>query len=163
MADFPDDFETYANTKLFICATRPATDTETAWEGVTTWHEITITSVPNIQGRTYQESTLSVVSNAFDQKGKGSYTLDNAEFGVQWLPEQEGQIVALAASLDYSIPGFAVVYQGGGVSYFSGQVMMLTEDGGANNDARKGKLTILRKSNTLNAVTPVPPTEATGP
>jgi hypothetical protein len=155
------DFETYANTRLFICAARPADNTETLWEGVTTWHEITITSVANIHGRTYNSATLAVVSNAHDRNKKGSYTLDNAEFGVQWLPAEQGQIIAQAASLNYTIPGFAVVYQGGEVSYFSAQVAGLTEAGGASNDARTGTLTLMRQSDTVDAATPVIPTEAT--
>lgn len=158
MADFPEDFETYAGTRLFI-GTRPATNDEAAWEGVTDWNEITITSVPNIQGRTYSTATLSVVSDAFDQESKGSYTLGSVDFGVQWLPDQLGQRRAAAASEDYTKPGFAVVYQGGDVSYFSGQVMALVETGGASNDARAGTLTILRKSDTINAETPVVPVE----
>lgn len=162
--DFPDDFETYAGTRLFI-GTRPAKDanTEAGFEGVSDWTEITITSVPNIQGRSYNTSTLAVVSNAFDQTGKGSYTLDAADFGIQWLPDQAGQVRARAASLGYDVLAFAVVYQGGDVSYFSGQVMTMTESGGSANDARAGTLSILRKSDTINAVTPVEPVEDTTP
>lgn len=162
MPDFPEDFETYAGVRLFI-GTRPATNDEAAWEGVADWNEITITSVPNIQGRTYSTATLSVVSNAFDQESKGSYTLGSVDFGVQWLPDQMGQMRAGAAAEDYTKPGFAVVYQGGDVSYFSGQVMGLVETGGASNDARAGTLTILRKSDTINAATPVVPVEDTTP
>lgn len=153
------DFDTYANTKLFICAARPEDNTEALWEAVDTWHEISVTSVGNIQGRTYNNATLSVVSNAHDRMKKGSYTLDNSEFGILWAPEEQGQVVARAALLDYSIPGFAVVYQDGSVSYFSAQVSGMVEAGGASNDARTGTLTLMRQSDTLNATTPVPPTE----
>lgn len=162
MADFPEDFETYAGTRLFI-GTRPATNDEAAWEGVTDWAEITITSVPNIQGRTYSTSTLPVVSRAFDQESKGSYTLGSVDFGIQWLPDQLGQERAMIASQDYSKPGFALVYQSGDVSYFSGQVMGMVETGGGANDARAGTLTILRKSDTINALTPSVPVEDTTP
>jgi hypothetical protein len=158
-----EDFDTYANTRLFITAARPSDNTESLWEAIDSWNEITITSVPNIQGRSYNAASLSTVSNAHDRNKKGSYTLDDAEFGIQWLPEQAGQVKARAASLDYSIPGFAVVYQDGSVSYFSGQVSALVEAGGGNNDARTGTLRIMRQSDTLNAVTPVPPTEDTTP
>ena len=153
------DFETYANTRLFITAARPTDNTETLWEAIDTWHEITITNVGNVQGREYNSATLAVVSNAHDRMKKGSYTLPNAEFGIQWNPTEQGQIVALAASLNYTIPGFAVVYQGGEVSYFSAQVATMTEAGGASNDARTGTLTLMRQSDTLNAATPVVPTE----
>lgn len=157
------DFETYANTRLFMCAARPTDNTEALWEAVTGWHEITVTSVPNIHGRTYSSATLSVVSSAHDRMKKGSYTLDNSEWGIQWLPAQQGQILAATAGLDYSIPGFAVVYQGGEVAYFSAQVSALVEDGGTSNTARTGKLTLMRQSDTLDAVTPVVPTESTTP
>lgn len=154
------DFETYANTRLFIAAARPTDNTEILWEGIDTWHEITITSVGNVQGREFNSATLAVVSNAHDRMKKGSYTLPNSEFGIQWNPGEEGQVVARAASLDYSIAGFAVVYQNGGVSYFSAQVATMTEAGGSSNDARTGTLTLMRQSDTLDALTPVVPTEA---
>lgn len=154
------DFETYANTRLFICATRPTDNTEALWEATTTWHEITVTSVPNIHGRDYSSATLAVVSNAHDRNKKGSYTLPNSEWGIQWLPAEQGQIVAQAASLNYTIPGFAVVYQDGSVSYYSAQVSSMMEDGGTSNTARTGKLTLLRQSDTVDALTPLVPTEA---
>lgn len=155
-----EDFETYSGTRLFITATRPADNTETAFEAVTDWQEITITSVPNIQGRSYNTATLSVVSSGRDAESKGSYTFGTTEFGIQWIPTQPGQITAREASLDYSRPGFAVVYQGGDVSYFSGQVSGFMETGGSSNDARAGTLTILRQGgDTINAVTPVVPVE----
>lgn len=157
------DFDTYANTRLFITASRPTDNTEVLWEAIDTWNEITITQVGNIQGREYNSATLAVVSNAHDRMKKGSYTLPNSEFGIQWLPEEAGQVKLRAASLDYSIAGFAVVYQDGSVSYFSAQVSTMTEAGGASNDARTGTVTLMRQSDTLNAVTPVIPTEDTTP
>lgn len=155
-----EDFETYAGTRLFIIPQRPSDDTETAWEAaMANAHEITITSVPNYRGREYSTATLSVVSNGRDRQKKGTHTLPTMDWGIQWLPEQAGQIDAQAALLDYSIPGFAVVDQNEGVSYFSAQVANLTESGGGGNDARAGTLTLLRQSDTLNAATPVVPTE----
>jgi hypothetical protein len=157
-----DDFQTYAGTRLWITDARPTDNTETLWEAITTWHEITITSVPNIQGRNYNTSTLSVVSAAHDREKKGSYTLGSIDFGVQWLPTQKGQIHATTLSTTNSIAGFALVYQDGSVSYFSAQVMNFVETGGGSNDARAGTLTLLRQSDTLNATTPTAPTESTG-
>lgn len=161
MAAWEESFETYAGTRLFICAARPATNTEVAWEAIDTWHEITITSVPSVQGRAYNTSSLSVVSTGRDAEAKGSYTFGTTEFGVQWLPEQPGQVIALAASLNNSIPGFVLVSpEGAGVSYFSGQVMTFTDTGGGSNDAKAGTLAILRQGgDTLNATTPTVPTE----
>lgn len=165
MAAFEEDFETYAGTRLFIIPQRPATNDEAAWEGAMTAgaHEITITSVPNYRGREYSTATLAVVSNAHDKVKKGSYTLPAMDWGVQWLPDQLGQIDAQAALLDYSIPGFAVVDQNGGVSYFSAQVSDFTESGGSSNDARAGTLSLLRQSDTIDALTPVVPVEAVAP
>lgn len=161
MAAWEEDFETYSGTRLFITATRPATNDETAWEGVADWREITITSVPPVDGRTYNTASMSVVSTGRNTEAKGSYTFGTTEFGVQWLPEQEGQQIARAASLDYSKPGFAVVYPGGDVKYFSGQVSTFMESGGSSDDGRAGTLTILRQGgDTVNALTPVIPTEA---
>jgi hypothetical protein len=152
------DFETYAGTRLFITATRPADNTEAAFEALD-WNEITITSVPNYRGRTYNTATLAVVSNAHDKVKKGSYTLPSMDFNVQWLPQQAGQKIAQAALTNYSIPGFAVVDQNGGVTYFSAQVSNFVESGGSSNDARAGTLSLLRQSDALDAVTPVTPTE----
>ena len=157
-----EDFETYAGTRLFITPTRPADNTETAFEGAN-WQEITITSVPNYRGREYSTSTLSVVSNAHDKVKKGTYTLPTMDWGVQWLPDQAGQIAAQALLGSYDIAGFAVVDQNGGVSYFSAQVSNFTESGGGGNDARAGTLTLLRQSDTIDAETPAVPTEFVGP
>lgn len=160
--DPTSDFETYAGSRLFITATRPTDNTETLWEAAN-WNEITITSVPNIEGRTYNKATVSVVSTARDAEKKGSYTFGDTEFGILWLPEQEGQVIARERSLDTTIAGFCLVSQGGDVRYFSGQVMTYVESGGSNNDARTGTLSILRQSDTLLATTPTIPTEYVGP
>lgn len=157
------DFETYAGTRLFIIPLRPNDNTEEAFEAATGWHEITITSVPNYRGREYSEATLSVVSNAHDKVKKGTYRLPTMDWGVQWLPDQAGQQDAAALLGSYDIAGFAVVDQNEGVSYFSAQVANFTESGGGGNDARAGTLTLLRQSDTIDAATPVVPTEDTTP
>jgi hypothetical protein len=106
---------------------------------------------------------VSIVSTGRDAEKKGTYTFGTSEFGVLWLPEQAGQIIARERSLDYVIAGFCVVSQGGDVKYFSGQVSTFTEAGGSGNDARVGTLTILRQSEALLAATPVVPTEDVTP
>ena len=157
--DWEPDFETYAGTRLFVTVgRRPATNDEVAFEAAD-WNEITITSVPNYRGRTYNTATLAVVSNAHDKIKKGSYTLPSMDFGVQWLPDQVGQKAVAAALLNYDILGFAVVDQNGGVSYFSAQVSNFVETGGSSNDARGGTLSLLRQSDTIDAVTPAIPVE----
>lgn len=156
-----EDFETYSGTRLFITAARPSDNTELLWEAVDSWSEITITSVGSVEGRTYNNATVSVVSTGRDAEKKGSYTYGTAEFGVLWLPEQAGQVKARAASLNYDIAGFAKVSQSGDVTYFSAQVSTFVEAGGSSNDARTGTLTLLRQSDALLAATPVIPTEDT--
>jgi len=158
---FEDDYETYANTRLFITPVRPAknANTEAGWEGLSNWREITITSVGVYSGREYSTSSVSVVSTGRNREKKGEYTFGSSEFPVLWLPDQPGQILARTASEDYNIYGFAVVDQTGGVEYFSAQVATFQEAGGGNNDARTGTMTLMRQSDTVTALTPVVPTE----
>jgi hypothetical protein len=156
------DFETYAGTRVFITRNRPTDNTETLWEG-SDWNEITITSVPPVDGRTYNTATVGVVSTGRDAEKKGTYTYGSSEFGVLWSPEEAGQVIARELSLSYDIGGFCIVSQGGDVRYFSGQVGTFTESGGSGNDARVGTLSIMRQSDTLLAVTPVIPTEDVTP
>lgn len=161
MADinFEADFETYAGTRLFISATRPATNVEADFEGLD-WNEITITSVGSYRGREFSESSVSVVSSGRNRVKKGEYTFGTAEFPVLWLPDEEGQRIARTMSEGYGTASFAVVDQNDGVSYFTAQVSTFSEPGGGNNDARTGTMTLLRQSDTIDAATPVVPTEA---
>lgn len=158
--EFEEDYETYAGTRLFI-GSRPAqtANTEAGFEGINDWNEITITSVGSYRGREYSESSVSVVSSGRNRVKKGEYTYGTAEFPVLWLPDQAGQIRAREASESYTTYGFAVVDQNGGVSYFSAQVSTFMEAGGGNNDARTGTMTLLRQSDTIDALTPVIPAE----
>lgn len=165
MADinFEEDFETYAGTRLFIAEGRPPTNVETGFEALA-WNEITITSVGSYRGRTFSNATVSVVSTGRDREKKGPYTFGTAEFPVLWLPDQAGQVVAREYSEgvnQYDTASFAVVDQNDGVSYFTAQVSTFTEAGGGNADARTGTLSLLRQSDTIDAVTPIVPTEAT--
>lgn len=159
--DFEDDFETYAGTKLFIKVGRPATNTEAAWETffATGAQEITITSVPPFSGRSYTNSSVSVVSSGRNREAKGEFTYGTMDFGVLWLPDQPGQVTALAASESYGKYSLAKVDQNLGVAYASGQVSTFQESGGSNNDARVGTMTFLRQSDTVIAETPVVPVE----
>jgi len=158
---FEEDFETYAGTKLYIKAGRPATNDEAAWETFfgTGAEEITITSVGVYSGREYSEASVSVVSSGRNRVKKGEFTYGTAEFPVLWLPDQPGQITAREGSENYDTYGFAVVSQLGDVEYFSAQVSTFQEAGGGNNDARTGTMSLLRQSDTIPAVTPVPPEE----
>lgn len=159
---WPADFETYAGTRLFVTRNRPADNTEASFEAAD-WNEITITTVGNYRGREYNTATLSVVSSAHDKVKKGSFTYGTLDFGVQWLPDEAGQVILQELLTSYDIAGFAVVDQNEGVSYFSAQVSNFTESGGGSNDARSGTLTLLRQTDVINAVTPVVPTEDVTP
>lgn len=148
---FENDFETVAGTKLYICATRPASDTVAAYAALT-WVEVgDITNVGGVKGREYSTSNLSTVSNAHDREKKGSYKLPNAEMECAWVEDDAGQILIEAAANDYSIPAFKVVKQGGGIRYFTAQVMKFVENLGGSNDTVKGAFTLLRQSDTLTA------------
>lgn len=166
MADeFEDDFETYAGTKLYIKAGRPGTNTEAAWETFfsTGAEEITITNVGTYNGRSYTNSSVSVVSSGRNREKKGEYTYGTSDFPVLWLPDEPGQVLARTASESYGLYGFAVEDQNGGISYFSAQVSTFQEAGGGNNDARTGTMTLLRQSDTIPAETPVVPTVTVAP
>lgn len=153
---FDPDFQTIANTKLYIVAARPATNDATAWGALTFVQFNGITSVPSVNGREYSNSTLAVVDNAHDREKKGSYKFPTMEWGFQWNPSDPGQAIAQAASKDYTIPGFKVVRQNGDIEYISAQVASYMDDGGTSNDALTGKMTLLKQSETVRVpfVTP---------
>lgn len=148
---FEADFETVAGTKLYVCATRPATNDAAAFAALT-WVEVgEITNVGGVKGRDYSTSTLSTIGNPMDREKKGSYKLPNSDFECAWAEDDAGQIIIEAAANDYSIPAFKVVKQGGGIRYLTAQVKNFIESMGASNDAVKGKFTLLRQSDTITA------------
>lgn len=158
---FEEIAETYANSRLFIKAGRPADNTEADWETffATGAKEITINSVPSFGGREYATSSVSVVSTGRNREAKGEFTYPSSEFAVLWLPDQAGQIEALAASESYGQWSLALVGQLDDVRYATGQVATFMETGGGNNDTRVGTMNFLRQSDVVYAVTPVVPTE----
>lgn len=146
---FENDFETVAGTKLYVCATRPASDTAVAFAALT-WVEVgDITNVGSVKGRDYNTSTLSTVGNGHDREKKGSYKLPDAEMECAWVEEDAGQIIIEAAANDNSVPAFKVVKQGGGIRYFTAQVKKFIENLGTSNDTVKGAFTLLRQSDTI--------------
>lgn len=150
MPAFDPDFQTIANTKLYIVAARPATDDVTAWAALTFVQFNGITSVPSVSGREYQNATLATVDSAHDREKKGSYKFPTMEWGFVWDLLDAGQIIALAASKNYTIPGFKVVRQNGDIEYFSAQVSSMMDDGGTSNDALTGKMTLLKQSDNIH-------------
>lgn len=159
--EFEGTQETYANTRVFIKEGRPSTNTEAAWETffATGALEITITTVPPFGGREYADASLSVVSTGRNITGKGEFTFPPSEFGVQWLPDQPGQVEALIASESYGQWSLAVVSQLGDVKYAAGQIGTFAESGGGNNDVRVGTMDFKRQSDVVYALTPVVPVE----
>lgn len=158
---FEEIQETYAGSRLFIKAGRPATNTEADWETFfgTGAKEITITSVPSFGGREYSDSSISVVSDGRNRRAKGEFNYPNSDFPVLWLPDQPGQVEALAASESYGQYSLALVGQLDDVRYATGQVSTFMETGGGNNDTRVGTMTFLRQSDVVYAATPVVPVE----
>lgn len=148
---FPNDFETVAGTKLYVCATRPADNTVIAFAALT-WVEVgDITNVGGVKGRDYNTSTLSTVGNGQDREKKGSFKLPDAEMECAWVEDDAGQIIVEAAANDNSIPAFKLVKQGGAVRYFTAQVKKFVENLGTSNDTVKGAFTLLRQTDTLTA------------
>lgn len=147
---FDPDFQTIANTKLYIAAARPATNDATAWGALTFVQFNGITSVPSVGGQEFSTSTLATVDSAHDREKKGSYKFPTMEWGFQWNPNDAGQAIAQAASADYTIPGFKVVRQNGDIEYFSAQVSTFMDDGGTSNDALTGKMTLLKQSKNVH-------------
>lgn len=148
---FENDFETVAGTALFVCAAMPADNTAVAFAALS-WIEVAdITNVPSVLGREYSTSTISTVKNAHDREKKGSYKLPNADFECAWVEDDAGQIIVRGAANSNDILPFKVVKQGGGVRYFTAQVMKFLENNGASNDAVKGAITLLRQSDTIVA------------
>lgn len=152
---FDPDFQTIANTKLYIVAARPVTDDAAAWGALTFVQLQGITSVPSVLGREYNNATLATVDNPRNREKKASYTFPPQEWGFQWTPEDAGQVIALAASKDYTIPGFKVVRQNGDILYFSAQVSTFMDTGGSSDDALVGTMTLLKQSEAI--IVPVTP------
>lgn len=159
--EFEDNPETYAGTRLFIKAGRPATNTEAAWETFfgTGAKEITITSVPPFGGREYSTASISIASSGRNLEDKGEFVFPPSEFGVLWLPDQPGQIEATIASESYGQWSLAVVSQLDDVKYAAGKIGTFAESGGGNNDVRAGTLNFMRQSDVVYAETPVVPVE----
>lgn len=148
---FPNDFETVAGTKLFVCATRPADNTVAAFAALA-WVEVgDITSVGSVKGREYSTSTLATVGSAHEREKKGSYKLPNAEMECAWVEDDAGQIIIEAAANNYTVPAFKVEKQGGSVRYFTAQVSKFIENLGTSDDTVKGAFTLLRQTDTLTA------------
>lgn len=145
------DFDTIAGTKLYISVATPATNDADGFEALT-WTEIgQLTSIGEVIGREYSMATLSTVGDAQERQKKGSYSLPNADWEFAWDKADPGQIIALAASKDYTVPSFKLVDQDvDSISYFRAQVATFKRNGGTSNDAVLGTMTLLRQTDTID-------------
>lgn len=163
---FPADFETYANTRLFIKLARPTDNTEAAFEtffaaaGVA---EFTVTQVGAIKGRESNTTELDVVSQGLVRQGVGNYKLPTSE----WMVLDEGPDgdtdafdIADDALIDSTKPvvSFAAVRQSGAVLYWTAKVSNLSEPGGGSNDNLVYAMTLLFQTEAITSATPVIPT-----
>lgn len=150
MATSANDFDTVANTKLYVAVAAPATYDAAGYLALT-WVEVgLITSFGSVTGREYNTATLETVSDAQVREKKGNYKLPPVEMECAWAETDAGQIIIAAAANDYTIPSFKVVKQSGGIRYFPAQVSKFIENLGTSNDAIKGAFTLLRQRNTIN-------------
>lgn len=153
MAWEDDDFNTNAGTRLYISASTPTAETLAAFTSLT-YSEITLTNVGPVEGKEWSTSTLSEVSNAHDREKKAAFKYPQAQFGVTWKPAEAGQVIANAASNDFSIPSFKLVRQDLTELYFRAQVTTFADSGGGNTDALTGTMTLLRQSEVFQDTGP---------
>lgn len=153
MAWESEDFDVVAGTTLAVSASIPSAETFAAFDSLT-YSEITLTQVGAVEGLEWSTATMSEVSNPHDRVKKAAYTYPQAEFGVTWKPDEAGQVILAAASVDTSIPSFKLTRPNGEEIYFRAQVMAFADSGGGNTDALTGSLTLLRQSKTFKDTTP---------
>lgn len=161
---FPGDFETIANSRLFIKAGRGTDNTEAAFEtffGTGAVAEASVTQVGVVEGREFNTAEIDVVSQGQVRRKLGNYALPQSEWQIlEEGPDGDTDFYDIArdAMQDRSIVSFAVVRQSGRVLYFTSQVMNLTESGGGSNDALTYAMTLLFQTEAIRAETPTVPT-----
>lgn len=144
------DFDTVANTKLYVSTAAPTTHDETGFAALT-WVEVgQLTTIGSVLGREYSMSTLSTVSDGQDREKKGSFKLPNADFECAWAEDDAGQIIIAAAANNHTVPSFKMTKQDvTKIRYFTAQVSKFVENNGTSNDAVKGQFTLLRQTDTV--------------
>lgn len=141
--------QTVANSALFISAAAPATFDAVGFAALT-WVKIgEITDIGAVLGREYNTSTHAPIDSAQTIEKKASYKLGSSEFKCGWDDDDAGQILADAASRDYTIPSFKVVKQDGAIRYFTAQVSKFVEENGTVDNTVTGSLTLLRQTDTV--------------
>lgn len=156
---FPADFETIANTRMWIMTGRPTDNTEAAFDTLfaTDSKEFTVTKVGMIEGREFNNSEVDVVSQSLIRTKKGNYKLPVSEWEILKDGATGSYSMAKAASQSYSIYSFCVIRQSGDQFYFTAQVSNLKENGSGSNDALTYAMTLLLQTEAILATTPVVP------
>ena len=141
--------QTVANSALFISAAAPLTF-DAAGFAALAWTKIgEITDMGTVTGREYNTSTHAPIDTAQQTEKKASYKLGSSEFKCGWDDDDAGQILADAASRDYTSPSFKVVKQDGAIRYFTAQVSKFVEENGTVDNNVTGSLTLLRQTDTV--------------
>lgn len=161
---FPGDFETIADTRLFIKAGRPTDNTESAFEtffGTGAVAEFSVTQVGPIEGREFNTSEIDVVSQGQVRRKLGNYSLRQSEWAIlEGGPEGDTDAYdeALLAMQTRAVVSFAAVRQSGRVLYWTAQTMNLSDNGGGSNDALTYAMTLLFQTEAIRAASAVVPT-----
>lgn len=144
------DYDTVANSKLFVCANAPATY-DAAGYGALIWVEVgLITKLGGVLGRDYNTTSMEFINDALIKEKKSNYKLPPADMEVAWNESDAGQIIIAAAANGYTTPSFKVSKQNGtSLRYFPAQVKNFVESLGAAQDAVKGTFTLLRQRDTV--------------
>ena len=144
--------ETVSTAKLYISAALPATNNAAGFAALT-WTEIgELTDIGSVKGRSYNTSTHAPSASAQQIEKKGSYKLGKADMVVGWDGSDAGQVlVETAANSNTAIYSFKLLKQGGGIRYFTAQVMEFVENFGTVDNIVQGKFSLLRQTDTISA------------
>jgi hypothetical protein len=167
------DYDTVANSKLYVCAAAPATY-DLAGFAALAWTEVgLISKLGSVLGRNSNTTSMEFINDAMIREKKSNYKLDPAAMECAWNESDAGQVIIAAAANGYTIPSFKVVKQNGtSIRYFPAQVKNFIESLGGAQDAVKGAFTLLRQRHTLTdtsasasvpAATPATAVTMTGP
>lgn len=149
------DFKTIAGTKMYLSTGKPTVAEGTgaaAAFATLTWTEFgQLTSIGSIEGREWTTASMLTVGDRQKREKKSSFALPNADWEFAWVPADPGQVIGKTASKDDTIVSLKLVDQDLGVNYLTCQISNFTRDGGSADDALKGKMTILRQTDTVTA------------
>ncbi|WP_114968545.1 hypothetical protein [Rhodoferax ferrireducens] len=143
--------ETVATATLSVSATLPATN-DAAGFAALIWTPIgELTDIGSVKGRSYNTSTHAPIASAQQIEKKASYKLGNADMTVGWDSADAGQvIIETGANSNTATYAFKLVKQGGGIRYFTAQVMSFVENMGSVDNVVQGQFTLLRQTDTIS-------------